>query len=148
MKNKIKRSLLSSVYVSDSEVSGRGVFLYCDAKKGDIIEEAHYVELEDTNWLNCDKELIKFVFSIPHLQDDWKEFCDKEGGITVSHVTRPVAVLGNGMIYNHSYENNISYKMETHLKIVTFKATKDIKADEELFIDYGKEYWQNRDDLI
>lgn len=54
-------------------------------------------------------------------------------------------VLGYGAIYNHSNEPNISWGViDRQRNVIEFRATKDIKTDEELRWNYGKGYWKNR----
>ena len=137
----------AGLYVRESPIQGRGVYTKGELKAGDLIEESHFIILKDNKWENCDGELAKYAFSMPYLREDWKDFCDEHGGVLGCHVTRPIAVLGHGMIFNHSYENNVDYKIEGKMGVVIFKANRDIKAQEELTIDYGKEYWESREDL-
>tara|TARA_R110000824_G_scaffold56179_2_gene154015 strand:- start:319 stop:762 length:444 start_codon:yes stop_codon:yes gene_type:complete len=143
---KNKRLRLENIYVGDSEVEGRGVFAGEDICAGTLIEEAHYIIMENPNWEKCDKELIKYVFALPELQEGWKDFCDEHGGVTIAQATRPLNVLGFGMIYNHSKNNSVVYKIEAKRGILTYRTTKDVEEGEELTIDYGEEYWSNRED--
>ena len=50
------------------------------------------------------------------------------------------------MIYNHSKNNSVVYKIEAKRGILTYRTTKDVEEGEELTIDYGEEYWSNRED--
>ena len=45
--------------------------------------------------------------------------------------------LGYGSLYNHSYQANLSYEMDFENQLIRFYAFRDIKAGEELCINYG-----------
>jgi SET domain-containing protein len=45
--------------------------------------------------------------------------------------------LGNGSLYNHSYDPNARYKMDRKSKKIRFRALKDIKKGEEICVNYN-----------
>lgn len=53
-------------------------------------------------------------------------------------------VLGYGMIYNHSNEPNAEWFVSDCGSFIQFEAVKNINAQEEIFHDYGMEYWNSR----
>lgn len=53
-------------------------------------------------------------------------------------------VLGYGSIYKHSDEPNVEYAYNRANRQMYFKAARIIQAHEELTINYGKDYWQER----
>lgn len=53
-------------------------------------------------------------------------------------------VLGYGSIYKHSDEANVEYAYNRANRQMYFKAARTIQAHEELTINYGKDYWQER----
>ncbi len=53
-------------------------------------------------------------------------------------------ILGFGMLYNHSAEPNLEYVQESP-ETMTFVALKPIARGDELFIDYGEEWWETRE---
>ncbi|HUW44229.1 MAG TPA: SET domain-containing protein-lysine N-methyltransferase [Dehalococcoidia bacterium] len=53
-------------------------------------------------------------------------------------------VLGYGSIYKHSEEANVEYAYNRANRQMYFKAARIIQAHEELTINYGKDYWQER----
>jgi SET domain-containing protein len=53
--------------------------------------------------------------------------------------------LGLAMIYNHSSEPNAEWEIHDNNNFVRFVALKDISKGEEIFHDYGEEYWESRD---
>jgi len=53
-------------------------------------------------------------------------------------------VLGYGSLYQHSEEPNMEFGYNKSNKQMYFTATRMIRAGEELTINYGKEYWDER----
>jgi hypothetical protein len=129
--------------VRTSLIEGRGVFCTKDIKKGATVEEAHMILLKNNKWEDCDEELGRFVLPWIELRKDWKEFCEEHGGVLQQHVTRPVAILGFGMIYNHADSNNVDYFIDKHRFLCSFKANRAIAAGAELTINYGEGYFEN-----
>lgn len=141
----MKKNLFLSPHlqVQASDIEGRGVFSSKDIEYGEKIEEAHLILLNNNRWEDCDEELRRYVLPWVELREDWKEFCDEHGGIGAFHATRPVVVLGFGMIYNHSDNNNIDYCIDKHQFLCSYIANRDILAGTELTINYGEYYFDN-----
>lgn len=53
-------------------------------------------------------------------------------------------VLGYGSLYKHSEEPNVEYAYNRANRQMYFKAARVIQAHEELTINYGKDYWEER----
>jgi hypothetical protein len=53
-------------------------------------------------------------------------------------------VLGYGSLYQHSEKPNLEFGYNKNSKQMYFTSVRMIKAGEELTIDYGKEYWDER----
>ena len=81
---------------------------------------------------------LNYFFAIPYLQDDHAEFADKNGAVNIGHVTRPVCVLGSGMIFNHSKDANVDYTYFEPSQIFSYRANRPIKEGAELFITYSE----------
>lgn len=56
-------------------------------------------------------------------------------------------VLGYGSMYGHSDKPNVDYAYNKRQRHMFFIANRAIQAREELTIDYGSEYWQERSNL-
>ena len=56
-------------------------------------------------------------------------------------------VLGYGSLYSHSDKPNIEFAYNKRQKHMFFIAKRPIQLREELTIDYGKQYWQERSNL-
>lgn len=135
MKDKLFRS--EKIFVGASDTHGYGVFCTEDIKKGELIEECYYIVPDKAKWQDLDIKFTHYFFSLPFLQDDHESFANENGGVTVGHITRPVCVLGSGMIFNHSKDNNVDWQIYEVSKIVSYRANKNIKAGLELFIKYN-----------
>ena len=122
-----ERGLKRFCIVKPSKIHGMGVFATTDIKKGQIVEECCVLRIP---W-KCieDSVLLHYVFN----------------GNDDENVS---LVLGDGSIYNHSSKPNVEpvwYQEEE--SYVCYCALRNIKKGEELFIDYGEEYWNYRSDL-
>ena len=142
MKLKDKLFLSTKLEVKLSSIEGRGVFCTEDIKKGELVEEAHMILLDNNKWEECDKELVRYVLPWVELREDWENFCDEHGGILKYHATRPVVILGFGMIYNHADQYNIDYEIDKRRFFCKYKANCDIAAGSELTINYGEDYFK------
>ena len=54
-----------------------------------------------------------------------------------------ILLLGYGMLYNHSSEPNCEYIQEAP-RVIMFQTLRAVEPGEELFIDYGEEWWSTR----
>jgi SET domain-containing protein len=135
MKNKLFRS--EKFFVGASDTHGYGVFCTEDIKKGELIEECYYIIPDQPKWQDTDTKFCSYFFSLPFLQDDHESFADENGGVALYHVSRPICVLGCGMIFNHSKNNNVDWNVYEVSQIVSYRANQNIKAGSELFIKYN-----------
>lgn len=56
-------------------------------------------------------------------------------------------ILGYGSMYGHSDKPNVDYAYNKRQRHMFFIANKAIQAHEELTINYGKDYWEERSNL-
>lgn len=134
---KEKLYLSPKLYVAKSPVHGYGVFTSEDLKKSEIVEQAYYIIPNNEKWEDLDTEFTKYFFGVPFLQDHYKDFADKHEAVKFLHVTRPICVLGFGMIYNHDQEPNIDYTINERSQIVQYKTNQSVSAGSELKIVYN-----------
>lgn len=110
----------ANLFVSYAGHKGRGVFTSKILKKGELIEICPVIELS------------------------YKEHQKLSGHILENYAfvwntrKRSVAILlGFGSLYNHSSKPNADYIKKLSDGVMVFKALKNIKAGEEITIDYG-----------
>ncbi|HWL24476.1 MAG TPA: SET domain-containing protein [Ureibacillus sp.] len=103
--------------ISDGEFN-RGVFATRDIQKGELIHEAPVIAYPNDQHQHIEKTLLAdyaFEYGINHT----------------------AILLGYGMLFNHSYEPNATYEINFQNHTFDFFAYKDIKAGEEIFINYN-----------
>ncbi|MBM3422440.1 MAG: SET domain-containing protein-lysine N-methyltransferase [Chlorobi bacterium] len=114
----------NSVRIGPSTVSGRGAFAAAAIREGDIVERCPALEVTDKD---IGGELLNYVF---YGSDENKR----------------LIAMGNGMLFNHSSSPNVAYYREdTGLgaELVIY-ALRDIARGEELFYNYGDDWWTTR----
>ena len=109
----------SKIYVDDSIVHGRGVFASSNIKKGEILEECHFIKVQEDNYPQI---LRDHFFSWPKGVGDSLAIC-----------------LGYGSIFNHSDSNfNADWDTDTKKNRIIFFAVDNIQEGEEIFTNYQK----------
>lgn len=102
----------------------RGVFATRNIAKGELIHEAPVVPYPNSEHVHIEKTVLyDYVF---------------EYGINHSAI-----VLGYGSLFNHSYTPNATYDINFSKHTFDFFAYKDIKAGEEILINYNGEVDDN-----
>jgi len=114
----MKTLIRKPLSVKKSTIHGYGVFADVDIAAGEIIEECHTILTE-----GGDDKLSSYYF---------------QGGKYYAFAT------GFGSIYNHAEDCNASYEFNEETSLITFKATRNIRKNEEIFISYGEGWFQDR----
>jgi SET domain-containing protein len=117
------KSLVQNSYVNKSKIHGWGAFARKDIRKGGLIEQCPFIVSADED--KHPKELQSYLFTGD--ADD-----------------TTMIILGYGCVYNHSANNNADYYIDEDRNVIEFVANRSIKKDEEIFIDYGNDYWEAR----
>lgn len=112
--------------ISDGEFN-RGVFATVDIPKGTLFHEAPVIAYPNEQHEHIEKTLMA-------------DYAFEYG------IGRTAILLGYGMLFNHSYEPNADYEINFDNQTFDFFAHKDVKAGEELFINYNGEV-DNDDEL-
>jgi SET domain-containing protein len=119
--------LPEKVYVSSSQIHGFGVFAKCRIGKDEIIEECPVIHISSDIGTHSDV-LSRYRFGWP-------------GGNRDPEST--VIPAGYGAIYNHSSNNNATWKSSVIRGTFFFYAIRDIEPGEEILTCYGGEkYWE------
>jgi SET domain-containing protein len=116
MKSKL---IQNKIRVKKSLIHGYGVFAEKAIKKGQIVEECHAV--------------------ITRVEDDIL------GDYFFNIRGRNAVLTGFGWIYNHSEDPNVDYEFNFKHRIMVFKAERNIKKGEELYVSYGDDWFESRD---
>jgi SET domain-containing protein len=110
---------------------GLGVFAADDIPADTTLEECHHLRIEEQNCLGIVND---YVYGLESEQNDSEE--DNE------YYSLP---LGCGSIFNHAEDQNTEYWHDTDRDLIVFHTIKDIHAGEQLFINYGREWWDTRE---
>ncbi|WP_100404915.1 SET domain-containing protein [Bacillus solitudinis] len=112
--------------LTDGEFN-RGVFATRDIKKGELLHEAHVIPYPNEEHVLIEETaLADYVY----------EYGKNHSAI----------VLGYGMLFNHSYTPNATYDINFEKHIFEYYAYTDIKAGDEVLINYNGEV-DNQDPL-
>ena len=103
--------------LSNGELN-RGVFATCDIAKGELFHQAPVIPYPNEEHKHIEKTL---------LADYAFEYGKNHSAI----------LLGYGMLFNHSYTPNATYDINFDNHTFDFYAYKDIKAGEEVLINYN-----------
>jgi SET domain-containing protein len=107
------------LYIKNVKGKGRGVFSKQPISKDDIIEECPLIVLPAEDFpIITSTRMVDYTF-----------FFDKEK-------EELAIVLGFGSVYNHAVLSNAHHQLDSEKKVMTFFASSDIKAGEEICINY------------
>lgn len=108
------------LFLAKTENKGFGIFTKDDIEKNTTIELSPALIINDKNFKGCLKKIKIWAYN-------WNK---KNIGLS----------SGFGALYNHNYDPNVTMNY-CFKKYFCFKTTKDIKKNEELFINYGRTWW-------
>lgn len=118
-------------YVMNTVEFGRAIFAETDLKKGDVICYCEVLVLneKDTKIVNT-TDLQWYTFTFNDTQD--------------------CLVLGDGEIFNHSDDANTEYELINlnNRPMMVYRVIKDIKRNEQLFIDYNADVINKKEDVL
>ena len=112
--------------IIQDDVFGRGLYAARDLARGTIVEMAELLVLSESDTVKVNQtDLQYYTFKYNDKQD--------------------CLVMGNGEIFNHSDKPNVMYTLTDILdaqgcflrRIMVFEVTDDVKAGDQLFIDYN-----------
>jgi SET domain-containing protein len=124
----------SKVYVSDSQVHGRGVYAISNIHEEETIEKCPMIKLDFSSKYHCDLKILDYVYAKPCKP------CEQ----CKNHGYDLYMIMGYGMVYNHQDNANAIISFDYVNLIAEITAIKDIKADSEIFISYGPMYFINK----
>ncbi len=110
---------IPGLYLASDDQMGRGVYTAQEVSKDDIIEVCPIIEISKT-----DLPMVHQTF----LHDYYFQW-------DIKHGTGAIA-LGYGSLYNHRDKPNASFILDFDSKEIIFKATENIEAGKQIFIDY------------
>ena len=121
--------ILTFLFIGPTSSMGRGIFTSEDIAAGTVVEVAPVIIMSSEERKLLDQTLLhNYIF----------EWGDKKD--------RCCMALGYVPVYNHSYTSNCEYEMDFDQEQISIKAVRNIKAGEELFINYNGD-WNNSKQL-
>ncbi len=109
---------------------GYGVFATEYIPADTTLEECYYLRIRKEDCLGI---INDYVFGIESEHDD------SEDSEYYS------LIFGLGSIFNHADEHNTEYWHDTERDLIVFHTIKDVSAGEQLFVNYGKAWWETRE---
>jgi SET domain-containing protein len=118
--------------------AGKGLFVKNEVKKGEIVCE---YEGEIVPWSVCEKRAEEG-------HEGYAFFITKNRCVDAYFTKEAIARYANdakGIGRVEGLRNNAQYEIKTRQgeKRVFIVATKTLKANDEVLVDYGKDYWKN-----
>jgi uncharacterized protein len=110
---------------------GHGVFTTGYIPADTTVEECYHLRIREKD---CSGILNDYVY---YLEPD-----DKSIKEAVEYYSLP---LGCGSIYNHADNHNTEYWHDSERDLIIFYTITDVSAGEQLFINYGKDWWETRE---
>ena len=121
--------ILPFLFIGPTSSMGRGVFTSEDIVAGTVVEVAPVIIMSHEERKLLDQTLLhNYIF-------EWGDEKD-----------RCCIALGYVSVYNHSYSSNCEYEMDFEQEQISIKTVRNIKAGEELFINYNGD-WNNSKQL-
>jgi uncharacterized protein len=118
--------ILPFLFAGPSENRGRGMFTSEDIAAGTRIEQSPVIVMNAEQRLLLDQTLLHdYIF-------EWGDARDQ-----------CCMALGYVPVYNHSYTSNCEYEMDYEAGLISVITVRDIKAGEELFINYNGDWNDN-----
>jgi SET domain-containing protein len=116
--------IISSLYTGETASKGRGVFTKTALKADTVIETSPVIVMSAEDRKLLDKTLLHdYIFE---WQPQGAEMC--------------CMALGWVPLYNHSYSSNCEYFMNYDDQTMYIQTVRDIKAGEELTINYNGDF--------
>lgn len=108
---------------------GHGVFATQGIEADTTLEECPYLRIRADE---CAGTLDDYVFNLETEEDN--------GDTDIYSL-----VLGWGSLFNHADTHNTAYWHDTERDLIVFHTIKAVAAGEQLFVNYGKEWWNSRE---
>ncbi|RYD55813.1 MAG: SET domain-containing protein-lysine N-methyltransferase [Sphingobacteriales bacterium] len=116
------------LYIDITANRGRGVFCIKNLPANTVIEVAPVIVMTDADRRHLDETLLHdYIF-------EWTPDTEKKCCMALGYVP----------MYNHSYASNCEYFMDYDTDTIMIKTVRDIKADEEVTINYNGDWNDSR----
>ena len=121
------------ITIADFGARGRGVVALSDLASGELIERSPVLIIPDQDRKRCDATIIfTYVFMWEH------DSCEED---LYRHQGRAAIALGYTSLLSHSAKPNCTFVRHIDELYIDVFANRDIRAGEELTIDYQMTLW-------
>ncbi|MBW1840859.1 MAG: SET domain-containing protein-lysine N-methyltransferase [Deltaproteobacteria bacterium] len=110
---------------------GHGVFATEHIPADTTLEECHHLRIKKED---CSGIMDDYVYNTASDSGDSEEESE--------YYSFP---FGFGSIFNHADDHNTEYWHDTNRDLIVFHTIRDVTAGEQLFINYGKDWWETRE---
>lgn len=110
----------AAIFVTYSEIHGKGVFAGRDIEEGEVIEVCPIILFPKEELPDVRKTFLDDYYFDWGDKGEWFALC-----------------LGYGSLYNHSYTPNAEYGMDFEAQTIDFYCIKPIPAGAEILINYN-----------
>jgi uncharacterized protein len=115
--------IIDCLFIDNTPKKGRGVFTSEAIAADTMIELSPVISMTKEDRIHLDKTLLHdYIFEWGHQKD------------------KCCMALGYIPIYNHSYTSNCEYYMDFDADLIMIKTVVDIKAGDELTINYNGDW--------
>lgn len=113
---------IEGLYIAHTDTRGRGVFTSVDIHEGDVIEVCNIIKIPKRELPIIHKTVLHDYYFL------W------------GHELEDCAIaLGYGSLYNHEIHPNANFILDIENETIDIEAIKDIKAGEEITLNYHGE---------
>lgn len=123
----------SKIKLFMSPIDGRGVVAVSDIQQNEVIERCPLIPLSNRSRYQLEPMIWKYCYPKPICPCNE---CKNHGFLFYM-------VAGNGMMYNHQDEHNAEISFNFNELYADLIAKTPIKSGEEIFVNYGPEYFKN-----
>jgi SET domain-containing protein len=115
--------ILPFLFIAPTASMGRGVFTSEEIAADRVVEIAPVIVMKSEDRKLLDQTLLHdYIFE---WGEDEQQCC---------------MALGYVPVYNHAYESNCEYEMDFEQQQICIKTVRNVKAGEELFINYNGDW--------
>ena len=108
---------------------GHGIFATRTLPPDTTLEECPYLRIRADE---CAGTLDDYVFNL--------ETAEENGDADIYSL-----VLGWGSLFNHADKHNTEYWHDTDRDLIVFHTIKKVPAGKQLFVNYGRDWWDSRE---
>jgi hypothetical protein len=122
-----------NLLIKNAGYKGLGVFTTQDIKENSIVEFSHAVMLNNPSNYTTDQSIRRYAYTLNCSCEDCKK-----------HGQKLMIPFGYGAIYNSAdkqEEKNCDFYILSKEKVFVYRASRDIKAGEEILLWFGEKYY-------